>query len=95
MYTCKHLEEPAVDAIAMESQIKVLEVHLQTPGGTPAKKRLTNSRNLLYYVHKLSYGSNETMEKLLNKVLEMMGVGREVVYKFDGEVAIELAAGQN
>ena len=28
------------------------------------------------------------MEKLLNKVLEMMGVGREVVYKFDGEVAI-------
>ena len=28
------------------------------------------------------------MEKMLNKVLEMMGVGMEVVYKFDGEVAI-------
>ena len=33
-------------------------------------------------------GVTNTMEKLLNKLLEMMGVGREVVADWDGEVAI-------
>ena len=33
-------------------------------------------------------GVTNTMEKLLNKLLEMMGVGMEVVQDFDGEVAI-------
>lgn len=32
-------------------------------------------------------GVTNTMEKLLNKLLEMMGVGMEVVTDFDGEVA--------
>ena len=32
-------------------------------------------------------GVTITMEKMLNKVLEMMGVGREVVTYWDGEVA--------
>ena len=32
-------------------------------------------------------GVTKTMEKLLNKLLEMMGVGREVVTYWDGEVA--------
>lgn len=33
-------------------------------------------------------GVTKTMEKMLNKLLEMMGVGMEVVHNWDGEVAI-------